>query len=48
MSLYQRGKSWYYDFQYRGQRYTGCIGKVSKTVAKEVFAVTTQPAAPSF
>ena len=26
MSLYQRGKSWYYDFQYRGERYTGCIG----------------------
>jgi len=38
MSLYQRGKSWYYDFQYRGQRYSGCIGNVSKTVAKEVFA----------
>lgn len=38
MSLYLRGKSWYYDFQYRGQRYTGCIGKVSKTVAKEIFA----------
>lgn len=38
MSLYQRGKSWYYDFQYRGQRYAGSIGQVSKTVAKEVFA----------
>jgi integrase len=38
MSLYQRGKSWYYDFQYRGNRYTGCIGPVSKTVAKEILA----------
>jgi hypothetical protein len=38
VSLYQRGKSWYYDFQYRGERYTGCIGPVSKTVAKEILA----------
>ena len=38
MSLYQRGKSWYYDFQYRGERYTGCVGPVSKTVAKEILA----------
>jgi hypothetical protein len=38
MSLYQRGKSWYYDFQYRGERYTSCIGPVSKTVAKEILA----------
>jgi hypothetical protein len=38
MSLYQRGKSWYYDFLYRGERYTGCIGPVSKTVAKEIMA----------
>jgi hypothetical protein len=38
MSLYQRGKSWYYDFQYRGERYTGCIDAVSKTVAKEIVA----------
>ena len=38
MSLYQRGKSWYYDFQYRGERYTGCIGPVSKTVAKQILA----------
>src|SRR5712692_6447501 len=36
MSLYQCSKSWYYDFQYRGERYTGCIGPVSKTVAKEI------------
>src|SRR5712691_3805127 len=38
MSIYQRGKSWYYDFQSRGERYAGCIGPVSKTVAKEVLA----------
>jgi integrase len=38
MSLYQREKSWYYDFMYRGQRYTGNIGPVSKTRAKEVMA----------
>ena len=38
MSLYQRGESWYYDFQYRGERYTGCVGAVSKTVAKEILA----------
>ena len=38
MSLYQRGKSWYYDFQYCGERYTGCIGPVSRTVAKEIMA----------
>ena len=38
MSLYQRGKSWYYDFQYRSERYTGNIGPVSKTVAKEILA----------
>src|SRR6266516_1955252 len=38
MSLYQRGKSWYYDFMYRGQRCRGCIGPVSKTIAKEIMA----------
>src|SRR6266571_3810071 len=38
VSIYQRGKSWYYDFQYRGERYAGCIGQVSKTVAREVLA----------
>jgi hypothetical protein len=38
MSIYQRGKSWYYDFQSRRERYAGCIGQVSKTVAKEVLA----------
>ena len=38
MSLYQRSKSWYYDFQYRGERYCGCLRPVSKTVAKEILA----------
>src|SRR5262245_28546028 len=38
MSLYQRGKSWYYDFQHRGARYAGCIGPTSKTIAKEILA----------
>jgi Phage integrase SAM-like domain len=38
MSLYQRSKSWYYDFLYRGERYTGCIGPVSRTVAEEILA----------
>ena len=38
MSLYQRGKRWHYDFQYRGERYTGNIGPVSNTVAKEILA----------
>jgi len=38
MSLYQRGKSWYYNFLYRGKRCTGCIGPVSRTVAKEIEA----------
>jgi hypothetical protein len=38
MSLYQRGKSWYYNFTYRGKRYNACIGPVSKTRAKEVLA----------
>src|SRR5713101_6635555 len=35
MAIYQRNKSFYYDFVYKGQRYTGCIGPVSRTVAKE-------------
>jgi integrase len=38
VSLYQRGRSWYYDFLYRGERYSGCIGPVSRTVAKEILA----------
>lgn len=45
MAIYQRirknksGKihkgSWYYDFVHKGRRYSGCIGPVSRTVAKE-------------
>src|SRR5262249_34742842 len=35
MAIYLRGKSWYYDFVHKGQRYTGCFGPVSRTVAKE-------------
>src|SRR6266851_3148896 len=35
MSLYLRGKSYYYDFVHKGQRYTGSFGPVSRTVAKE-------------
>lgn len=35
MSIYLRESSYYYDFVYKYQRYTGCIGPVSKTVAKE-------------
>src|SRR5262245_3826508 len=35
MAIYQRGKSYYYDFVYKGQRCTGCIGPVSRTTAKE-------------
>ncbi len=38
MSIYKRKDSWYYDFQHQGERYTGSIGHVSKTVAKEEFA----------
>ena len=35
MSIYLRGRSWYYDFVYKGQHCTGCIGPISRTVAKE-------------
>lgn len=35
MAIYQRGKSYYCDFVYKGQRYASCIGPVSRTVAKE-------------
>lgn len=35
MAIYLRGKSWYYDFVHKGQRYTGCFGPVSRTTAKE-------------
>lgn len=35
MSIYLRGKSYYYDFMHKGRRYAGCIGPVSRTIAKE-------------
>src|SRR5262249_52279150 len=35
MSLVKRGKMYWYDFWYRGERYQGSIGPVSKSVAKE-------------
>ena len=38
MSIYLRGKPWYYDFIHKGQRYTGSFGQVSRTVAKEEIA----------
>jgi site-specific recombinase XerD len=38
MGVYRRGNSWYYNFYYQHQRYQGCIGQVSKTVASEVLA----------
>lgn len=38
MAIYLRGTSYYYDFMHKGQRYVGCIGKVSRTVAKEELA----------
>jgi hypothetical protein len=36
MSIYQRGKVWWYEFVDHGERYRGAIGKVSKTMAREV------------
>jgi hypothetical protein len=38
MAIYLRGKSWYYDFVHKGQRYIGCFGQVSRTTAKEELA----------
>ena len=38
MSLYHRGKSWYYDFWHQGERYRGCLGPITKTLAKEMLA----------
>jgi len=35
MSIYFRGKSWYYDFIHKGQCSTGSFGQVSRLVAKE-------------
>ncbi len=33
--MYQRGKNWYSDFWYQGERYTKSWGAITKTVAKE-------------
>ncbi|MBW2056063.1 MAG: tyrosine-type recombinase/integrase [Deltaproteobacteria bacterium] len=33
--VYKRGQSYYVDFWVRGRRYTECLGRVSKTFAKE-------------
>jgi len=38
MSLYQRGKSWRYNFTVDGKRYTATLGAISKTRAKEIYA----------
>jgi hypothetical protein len=38
MSIYLSGKSWYYDFLHKGQRYTGRFGAVSRRLAKEELA----------
>ncbi|NPU86384.1 MAG: tyrosine-type recombinase/integrase [Syntrophaceae bacterium] len=35
MGVYKRGKSWYVDFVYDGQRYKESVGPVNKTIAKE-------------
>lgn len=38
MGIYLRGKSWYYDFVHKGQRYTGSFGPISRSTAKEELA----------
>jgi integrase len=38
VALWQRGRSWYYDFWYRGKRHAGCLGPVSKPIAKAQYA----------
>ena len=38
MGVYKKGKSWYINFYYQGQRIQECVGQASKTVAKEVEA----------
>jgi hypothetical protein len=35
MAIYLRGKSWYYDFVHKHQRYTGSFGQVLRSVARE-------------
>jgi integrase len=36
--IWQRGNSWYIELTVKGQRYRECLGKVSKTFAKEMAA----------
>jgi integrase len=38
VALWQRGRSWYYDFWYRGRRHVGCLGPVSRPIAKTQYA----------
>jgi hypothetical protein len=38
MALWQRGRSYDYDFRYRGKRYVGCRGPVSRPIAKAQYA----------
>ncbi len=38
LGIWKRKNSWYLDFYVRGQRHTECLGKVSKTFAKEMAA----------
>ncbi|NIO19923.1 MAG: hypothetical protein GTN76_04075 [Candidatus Aenigmarchaeota archaeon] len=33
--IYKRGKSWYINFYVKGERYTECLGEVTKTFAKD-------------
>lgn len=37
MSLYKRGRSYYYNFWHQGERYAGNIGPVSKATANQVY-----------
>jgi len=34
-NLFLRKSSWYYSFKLKGQRYAGCLGPISKTLATE-------------
>jgi integrase len=38
VALWQRGRSYYYDFWYHGKRYVGCLSQVSKPIAKAQYA----------
>ena len=37
MGLWQRGRSWYYDFWYKGRRYVGCLGHYQATRRENSF-----------